>query len=136
MARILIIDDDESVRTASKKILEANGFDVVAVADGASGVNAIRDQQFDLVIVDLFMPGMNGLDTTKAIRKLNRLVPIIAASGFMFGRSCPDMPNFEAMVMEAGATSALYKPFRPKELVQAIEKAIGVTNSEAPLAAV
>jgi CheY-like chemotaxis protein len=133
MARILIIDDDESVRTASKKILEANGFDVVAVADGASGVNAIRDQQFDLVIVDLFMPGMNGLDTTKAIRKLNRLVPIIAASGFMFGRSCPDMPNFEAMVMEAGATSALYKPFRPKELVQAIEKAIGVTNSEAPL---
>jgi CheY-like chemotaxis protein len=136
MARILIIDDDESVRTASKKILEANGFDVVAVADGASGVNAIKDQQFDLVIVDLFMPGMNGLDTTKAIRKLNRLVPIIAASGFMFGRSCPDMPNFEAMVMEAGATSALYKPFRPKELVQAIEKAIGVTNSEAPLAAV
>jgi CheY-like chemotaxis protein len=136
MARILIIDDDESVRTASKKILEANGFDVVAVADGASGVNAIGDQQFDLVIVDLFMPGMNGLDTTKAIRKLNRLVPIIAASGFMFGRSCPDMPNFEAMVMEAGATSALYKPFRPKELVQAIEKAIGMTNSEAPLPAV
>jgi CheY-like chemotaxis protein len=135
MARILIIDDDESVRTASKKILEANGFDAVAVADGVSGVNAIGRQHFDLVIVDLFMPGMNGLDTTKAIRKLNRLVPIIAASGFMFGRSCPEMPNFEVMVMEAGATSALYKPFRPKELVQAIEKAIGLAKSESPLPA-
>jgi CheY-like chemotaxis protein len=127
MACILIIDDDEAVRSATKIVLEAHGFDIVAAADGQSGVEAIKERQFDLVIVDLFMRGMDGLETTKAIRKLNLRVPIITASGFMFGGSCPEMPNFQDMALEAGATSTLYKPFRPKELLEAIQNAIGVT---------
>ena len=125
MARILIIDDDAAVRSATKIALEVNGFDVVAVADGKAGIGAIKEQQFDVVIVDLFMPGMDGLTTTIAIRKINPLMPIITASGFMFGGACPEMPNFQAMAEEAGATAALYKPFRPKELLQAVQKAIG-----------
>jgi CheY-like chemotaxis protein len=127
MACILIIDDDEAVRSATKIALEVNGLEVVAVADGKAGINAIKDRQFDAVIVDLFMPGMNGLETTKAIRKLSPLVPVIAVSGFMFGGKCPEMPNFQEMAAEAGALSTLYKPFRPKELLQAVQKAIGVT---------
>jgi len=95
MASILIIDDDEAVRRATKIALEANGFDVVAVADGKSGINTIKDRHFDVVIVDLFMPGMDGLETAKAIRKLSPLLPIIAASGFMFAGNCPEMPNFQ-----------------------------------------
>jgi CheY-like chemotaxis protein len=124
LARILIIDDDAAVRSATKIALEVNGFDVVAVADGKSGIAAISEQQFDVVIVDLFMPGMDGLATTTAIRKINPLMPIITASGFMFGGACPEMPKFQAMAEEAGATAALYKPFRPKELLQAVQKAI------------
>jgi len=127
MPSILIIDDDGAVRSATKIVLDANGFDVFAVADGKSGVNAIKDRQFDAVIVDLFMPGMDGLETTKAIRKLSPSVPIIAASGFMFGGSCPEMPNFRAMAAEAGALFTLYKPFRPKELLQTVQNALGVT---------
>jgi CheY-like chemotaxis protein len=127
MTSILIIDDDDAVRSATKIALDVNGFDVVAVADGKSGISAIKDRQFDVVIIDLFMPGMDGLETTKAIRKLSPLVPIIAASGFMFGGSCPEMPNFQDMAAEAGATASLYKPFRPKELLQAIQKALAVT---------
>jgi CheY-like chemotaxis protein len=124
MARILIIDDDASVRSATMIALEASGFEVVAVADGKSGIGAVEEQQFDVVIVDLFMPGMDGLATTTAIRKISPHMPIITASGFMFGRACPEMPNFQAMAEEAGATAALYKPFRPKELLQAVQKAI------------
>jgi CheY-like chemotaxis protein len=126
MARILLIDDDQAVRIATKIALEANGFEVVAVADGKSGIDAIKDQQFDAVISDLFMPGMDGLATTTAIRKIKPHMPVIAASGFMFGGSCPEMPNFQAMAEEAGAIAVLYKPFRPKELLQAVHKAIGV----------
>jgi CheY-like chemotaxis protein len=126
MARILVIDDDHAVRTATKIALEANGFEVVAVADGKSGIDAIKDQQFDAVISDLFMPGMDGLATTTAIRKIKPDMPVIAASGFMFGGSCPEMPNFQAMAEEAGATAVLYKPFRPKDLLQAVQKAIAV----------
>ena len=124
MARILVIDDDAAVRSATKIALEVSGFEVVAVADGKSGIDAIQEQKFDVVIVDLFMPGMDGLTTTTAIRKINPLMPIITASGFMFGGACPEMPNFQAMAEEAGATAALYKPFRPKELLQAVQKAI------------
>jgi CheY-like chemotaxis protein len=127
MARILIIDDDEAVRNATKIALEANGFDVVAVADGKSGILEIQNRNFDAVIVDLFMPGMDGLETTKAIRGLNPHMPIIAASGFMFGGSCPEMPNFQEMAEEAGAISVLYKPFRPKDLLQTVYKALAVS---------
>ena len=126
MASILIIDDDDAVRGATKIVLEANGFEVVGVGDGKSEIVAINDRQFDAVIVDLFMPGFDGLETTKAIRKLCPHVPIIAASGFMFRGAVPEMPNFQDMAVEAGATVALYKPFRPKELLQAIQKAIGM----------
>jgi CheY-like chemotaxis protein len=129
MACILIIDDDEAVRSATKIALDANGFDVVAVADGKAGINAIKDRQFDAVIIDLFMPGMDGLETTKVIRKLSPRMPIITASGFMFGGKCPEMPNFQDMAAEAGATLALYKPFRPKELLQAVQNAIGLSGS-------
>ena len=124
MPSILIIDDDEAVRSATKYLLEAHGFDVLAAADGTSGVAATKERQFDLVIVDLFMSGMNGLETTRAIRELRPHMPIIAASGFMFGGSSPQMPDFEAMAAEAGATATLYKPFRPTDFLQTIRKAM------------
>jgi CheY-like chemotaxis protein len=133
MTRILIIDDDAAVRSATKILLEAKGFEAVAVADGKSGIAAINNDSFDLVIVDLFMPDMDGLETTKAVRQRKPSMPIIAISGFLFGGKCPEMPNFDAMAAEAGAISTLYKPFRPGELLQAIQKAIGVSAQAAPL---
>jgi CheY-like chemotaxis protein len=127
MTRILVIDDDAALRNTMTILLGARGFDVVVAENGKSGIDAIKARPFDLVIVDLFMPGMDGLETTKALRQHNPSIPIIAVSGFMFGGRCPEMPNFDAMATEAGAISTLYKPFRPAELLQAIQKAIGVT---------
>jgi CheY-like chemotaxis protein len=124
MARILIIDDDEAVRRATTIVLEARGFDVVAIDNGKAGVDAVKAGWFDAVIVDLFMPDMDGLSTTRAIRQHSPDMPIIAVSGFMFRDKCPNMPNFNPMAIEAGATATLYKPFRPSELVQAITDAM------------
>jgi CheY-like chemotaxis protein len=126
MARILIIDDDEYVRGATKFLLDSHGFEVTEVADGKSGVEAIKAHSFDLIVVDLFMAGMNGLETMKAIRECNAQVPIIAVSGFHFKGYCPDMPNFEDMAMEAGATAAMYKPIRPAEFLRTINCSIGL----------
>jgi CheY-like chemotaxis protein len=67
---------------------------------------------------------MDGLTATEAIHRSRPNLPIIAVSGFMFGGQCPTMPYFDDMAMEAGAVSALYKPFRPAQLKQAIEKAM------------
>ena len=123
MARILVIDDDDAVREATAMLLEAERFEVVAVPDGKSGVEAVRAGSFDLVIVDLFMPGLDGLQTTKAIRQVNPSQPIIAVSGFMLGNRRLEMPNFDAMATEVGAFSTLYKPFQRAALLQAIEQA-------------
>jgi CheY-like chemotaxis protein len=70
------------------------------------------------------MPEMDGLAATEAIKRVRPKLPIIAVSGFMFGGQCPTMPYFDDMAAEAGAVSALYKPFRPAELIEAIEKAM------------
>jgi CheY-like chemotaxis protein len=90
---ILIIDDDKLVREAAQLLLRAKGFEVSVAADGKSGIAAAATGRFDLAIVDLFMPGMDGLKVMQAIRAANPTLPMIAASGFMFGaivRRCPN----------------------------------------------
>ena len=134
MARILVIDDDEAVREATAMVLEAERFEVVAVPDGQSGIAAVKAGSFDLVIVDLFMPGLDGLQTTKAIRQLHPSLPVIAVSGFMLGDRRLEMPNFDVMATEVGAFSTLYKPFRPAALVQAIEQAFAAAAPPVPAA--
>jgi len=124
MPSILIIDDDHMVREAAQILLHAKGYNVVAAADGKSGIEAACTGKFDVAIVDLFMPDLDGLQVIDAIRQGNPNLPMIAASGFMFGSECPSMPNFEAMAAEAGAAFTLYKPFRPDTLLQAIASAI------------
>lgn len=128
MARILIIDDEAAVGATAKIILENNGFDVVTAFDGPAGIAAVNNGAFDLVVCDLFMPRMNGLETIKAIRKIRPNMPIITASGFMLGGSSirPEMPNFDAMAAEAGANATLYKPFKPKDLLQSVAKALAI----------
>jgi CheY-like chemotaxis protein len=125
MARILVIDDDDTVREATASFLESERFDVVAAADGASGIEEIKKGRFDVVVVDIFMPGMDGLETTRAIRQLDAAVPVIAVSGFMLGNWRLEMPNFDAMAAEVGAFWTLYKPFRPAVLLQTIQEALG-----------
>jgi CheY-like chemotaxis protein len=125
MPRILIIDDDDAVRKATVIVLEARGFDVVAVENGQSGVEAVKTAPFDAVIVDIFMPGMDGFATTRAIHQHSPSTPIIAVSGFMFRGRCPTLPDFHPMATEAGAVATLYKPLQPNELVQAVTEAIG-----------
>jgi CheY-like chemotaxis protein len=126
MTRVLIIDDDAAVCTATRIVLEANAFEVVTVADGPAGIRAIEQEAFDVVICDLFMPKMNGLDAIKAIRKIRPGMPVITASGFMFGGYCPEMPAFDAMAAEAGASATLYKPFKPKDLLATIQKTLAL----------
>jgi CheY-like chemotaxis protein len=124
MPNILIIDDDKLVGEATQILLRARGYDVTVARDGKSGIAAIMAGQFDIAIVDLFMPDMDGLKVMQTIRQSNPTIAIIAASGFMFDGACPPMPGFDAMATDAGAVCTLYKPFRPHEVVRAVEQAI------------
>jgi CheY-like chemotaxis protein len=123
--RVLIIDDDRRVADTARAILEREGYDVVVAEDGSAGLRALQDGRFDLAIVDLFMPVMDGLETTRELRRLAPVMPIIAMSGFMFRGECPQMPHFSAMAKEAGALATLYKPFRRQELLQVVRDVSG-----------
>ena len=77
MRRILIVDDDQAVRMAIRVLLEHEGFEVVVAESGRRAIEAVDGAAFDLVIVDIFMPGMDGLETIKAFHRCAPGLPII-----------------------------------------------------------
>jgi CheY-like chemotaxis protein len=119
MARILIVDDDKSVLNAIK-LLEPEGYEVVIVNNGRDAIEAISTTSFDIAIVDIFMLGLDGLETIKTFRQLAPDVPVIAISGFMFRDASERSPDFLAMSTKLGAAFYLRKPFRPRDLRNAI----------------
>ena len=78
--RVLTIDDDGLARDIYRSILEEQGFEVVGAADGKSGIELFRKQKFDCVIVDIYMPGMSGLDVIERVYG-SALEPVAALRG-------------------------------------------------------
>jgi CheY-like chemotaxis protein len=120
MARIEVIDDDQAIRTTIKLLLEREGHDVVLAEDGRKGIEQFRTGQFDLLIVDIFMPGMDGLETIRSIHQIQPDIPIIVISGYAFRTALESVPDFLNMAMKFGAVSSLQKPFRPSQLLSAV----------------
>jgi CheY-like chemotaxis protein len=126
--RILVIDDDACVSTAIQAILARRCCETVLASRAHAGIHTFHASEFDLVMVDLFMPGMNGLDTIARIRG-ESAVPIIAMSGFRLRNSLDPDRDFLGMAMQRGATIALRKPFSPPQLVAAIDRSLGLACS-------
>jgi CheY-like chemotaxis protein len=126
--RILVIDDDACVSTAIQAILARHRYDTVLASLAHAGIHAFQASQFDVVMVDLFMPGMNGLDTITRIRSKSA-VPIIAMSGFRLRNSLDPDQDFLGMAILRGATTSLRKPFSPPQLVAAIDRGLGLVSS-------
>ncbi len=81
--KILVIDDEEDFRQVMKVWLESRGYEVITAPDGESGVEKVKKDKPDIVFVDSRMPGMDGTETIKHIRKKNRKVPIIVISSYV-----------------------------------------------------
>jgi DNA-binding NarL/FixJ family response regulator len=123
--RILVIDDDACVSMAIQAILARRQYETVVASRADAGIHTSKASEFDMVIVDLFMPGMNGLDTIAGIRS-GSAVPIIAMSGFRLRNSLDTDQDFLAMAMLRGATTSLRKPFSPSQLINAIDQGLGL----------
>jgi len=80
--RILVIDDEEAVRKSFLLALEETGYQVDAAASGEEGVHMWKKDPYDLVFLDLKMPGMNGVETLRALRRMDREVPIYIVTAF------------------------------------------------------
>ena len=123
--RILLIDDDNQVRASIELALRARGFEVVSAASAIVGLRAFRDGPFDLAIVDVFMPGMDGVKMIKALRERVLNFPVIAVSGVLLRDSGRTALDLFPMAPDLADVVCLQKPFRPHQLMDAIAEALG-----------
>ena len=108
--RVLVVDDDRAVRDSLRRSLEFNGYDVVLAADGAEGLVAVGSQHPDVVVVDVMMPRLDGIETTRALRAAGNDVPILVLTA-------RDAVGDRVEGLDAGADDYLTKPFALEELL-------------------
>ncbi len=124
MRRILVVDDDPHICLAIRAWLKRYGFKV-AIADGdTSGLLALNNSTFDLMIVDVFMPRMHGFESIRIFHDHAPTVPLIAISGYAFSNPEANGPDFLRMALKFGATRCLRKPFRPTTLLSVIDECL------------
>src|SRR5919205_688331 len=80
--RVLLVEDDEDNRELMTEVLETAGYDVLSAAGGAEGLKALAEQEVDVVVTDLGMPGMGGLEMARAAKKIAPRVPVIVVTGY------------------------------------------------------
>jgi CheY-like chemotaxis protein len=122
MTRILVVDDDPMVCMAIEVYLERRGFEVTIADGGETGLRALEDSAFDLMIVDIFMPHMRGFESIRIFHERAPTVPLIAMSGYAFANLDSPAPDFLRMALELGAARCLRKPFTPAALLTAINE--------------
>lgn len=118
VAKILIVDDDSAVQATIKLLLERAGHKVVVASDGRKGLAILETGDFDLLFLDIFMPGMDGIETMRLVHRQQPLTPIIVISGnpVLSGSG----PDFLTMATRLGAVSSLQKPFKPAALLATV----------------
>ena len=119
ITRVLVIDDDACVSAAIRTILAGRRCETAITSRAYAGIRALQRSIFDVVLLDLFMPGLNGLDVIEHIRR-GSAIPIIAMSGFRLRNSSDD--DYLGMAAQRGATLCMRKPFKPAQLIDAIER--------------
>jgi CheY-like chemotaxis protein len=125
VSNILVIDDDPAVRMTIRLVLEREGHTVKLATDGLAGMKAIKAGGIDLLIVDIFMPGMDGIETIREVRQHQPDLPAIVISGTSLGGAGLQAPDFLAMAVKLGAVRSLQKPFKPRDIIAAVSQCLG-----------
>jgi two-component system OmpR family response regulator len=122
---ILIVDDDRQIRASLARFLTASGFRISAAEDGAAMFAAIEKRRFDLVVLDIMMPGEDGLTLCRRLREASR-IPVIFLTALSGEIDC-------VVGLEPGADDYICKPIRPRELlarIRAVLRRVGDTASQ------
>lgn len=116
-AKILVVDDEAVIREGIRRILEKEGYQVEPKSSGRVALERLQEEDFDLVITDLKMPGMGGLELLKAIRILQPNVPVILITGYSTVETAVE-------AIKNGAFDYLAKPFTPAQITEKAQKAL------------
>ncbi|RUP39107.1 MtrAB system response regulator MtrA [Gordonia sp. (in: high G+C Gram-positive bacteria)] len=120
--RVLVVDDDAALAEMLTIVLRGEGFEPFHVADGTQALSAVREIRPDLVLLDLMLPGMNGIDVCRVLRQ-DSGVPIVMLT------AKSDTVDV-VLGLESGADDYMVKPFKPKELVARIRARLRRTDDE------
>ena len=132
MAKILVVDDDVPVQLTVRLLLERAGHSVVTAGDGRKGLALCQTGDFDLLFLDIFMPGMDGFETMRMVRQHRPQIPIIVISGRPISSEADATPDYLTMATTLGAVSSLQKPFRPADLLAAVTGCLAAAERGSP----
>jgi len=118
---ILIIDDDDQLRNSFKKLLSEEGYKVDSAASGEAGLNIVKKEVPDIVILDMRLPGMNGLETFRAIRKIEPKLPVIIMTAFGTTETAIEATKL-------GAFDYILKPFDIPDMLSLVKQAISASR--------
>jgi CheY-like chemotaxis protein len=127
MPRILVVDDDPMVCVAIEVCLQRRGYEVTIAEGGEAGLRALDSADFDVMLIDVFMPHMRGFESVRIFHERAPDIPIIAMSGYGFAHT-DRAPDFLSMTIELGAACCLRKPFTPDALLSTINQCIDRTR--------
>ena len=132
MAEVLVVDDDPAVQSVIKLVLERAGHAVAVASDGRKAIAEFEGKEFDLLLLDIFMQGMGGLETMRMVRQARPALPIIVISGRPATEDLREEPDFLSMATKLGATYSLPKPFKPAALLSMVAEGLEAASSPAP----
>jgi len=124
--RILVVDDQARVRAAIAVTLRAKGFEVVCVEDAVTAFGEFEARPFDLAVVDVYMPTVDGVKLVKALRERAPNLPVIVISGVALNASQLTALDFLPKLSGFSEIVCLKKPFRSAELLQKIRSALSL----------
>ena len=124
MAKILVIDDEEGVRRVIGKILVRVGHDVLEAPDGKVALSLLKEEAADLVICDLFMPEMDGVEVLRQLRRDYPNLRVVAISGGAYQGRVQLLDVAKAL----GAVAVLGKPFQPHQLLELVNDLLRETD--------
>jgi CheY-like chemotaxis protein len=117
MPKVLLVDDDEVLLTLIQNLLADQGFSIYSTADGPRGLTMYKEHRPDLVLLDLALPSMNGLEVLKAIREFDQKARVIVVTGY-------GSEETAQVAFRYGATDFVLKPFEPAMLLDRLRKAL------------
>jgi len=118
MPRVLVVDDDPQVVRLLRVNLELEGYDVVSATDGNEALDAFAAESPDLVVCDVMMPGMDGVEVVRRLRAGKNNVPVVMLSA-------KAMRSDMRTGLDAGADEYVTKPFDPAELIEVVDRLLG-----------
>ena len=120
---VLIIDDETEIRESLETLLDLEGFEVVSTSTGEAGLQKISEQPFDLILLDLSLPGRDGMDILADIRSLDAQLPVIMITAYGTVENA-------VRAIQSGAANFVQKPWDNEKLLADIRAAVGLRRAE------